>query len=116
MNFKDGGYYKNEISKTWPEHFTGVHQRAMLTADYYSMRMQQFRDNGDLQNGKTVCLLLFSHGMILLQMGNMVDEVARNQSDSHSPIAMPSPENFKTISKEQKKALVDRVKHIDWVF
>lgn len=81
MTFKDGGHYKEELLKRWPEKLSDVHERSMLTADYYSKRMDEFRQNGELDNGRKVCLLLFTHGMVLLQMGNMIDKESEKVDD-----------------------------------
>lgn len=97
MTFKDGGYFKDEILKTWPEKFEGVHERSMKTAEYYAHRMKQFKDNGDLDDGRKVCLLLFTHGMILLQMGNMIDKMTQKNPEDDK-IALPDPTNIDYIT------------------
>jgi len=66
VTFKNSGHYKEEAFKRWPEELSGVHERAMLTADYITKRMDEFKANGDLDDGKKVCFLLFSHGMVVL--------------------------------------------------
>ena len=99
ITFKDNGFWKDELLARWPEKLDGVHERAMLTADYFAKRMDEFRRNGDLDNGRTVCFLLISHGMMVLQYGNMIDKLnAKDENDNE--IALPNPITFKDVSEE----------------
>lgn len=118
VTFKNSGYYREELFKRWPEEPSGAAERAMLTSDYTAQRMNEFKENGDLDDGKKVCYLLFSHGMIVLQMGNMLDRAGESAAaeGGKSAAGFPNPINYKDVTEDQKKAMVDSVKELDWVF
>jgi hypothetical protein len=40
-----------------------------------SAKMNEFKKNGDISKNKKICYLVISHGMMVEQMGNMLDQV-----------------------------------------
>ena len=99
ITFKDNGFWKKELLTRWPEKLEGVHERAMLTADHFAKRMDEFKRNGDLDNGKKVCYLVFSHGMMVLQFGNMIDQM-REKDENDESIALPNPVTHQNVTQE----------------
>lgn len=115
VTFKDKGFWKGELSTRWPEKLGDLPNRAMLSGEYFSKRMDEFKQNGDLDDGRTVCFLLVSHGMMILHMGVMLDHAGEKDEGDYS-IAWPNPITFKDVTEGQKDALVDKVKDLDWQY
>ena len=94
VKFTDKGFYKKEIYKRWPEKLSDSHERALLLSEHFSERMNEFKKNRDISKNKKICYLVVSHGMMVEQMGNMLDQV--NKKDSK--FVMPNPINYKQVS------------------
>ena len=71
----DKGFYKDDIYKRWPEKLSDSHERALLLKDHMSAKMNEFKKNGEISKNKKICYLVISHGMMVEQMGNMLDRV-----------------------------------------
>lgn len=91
IKFVDRGFWKQNYGSRWLEQLSGIHERAILTAEYFVSKFEEYRSAGRFSKGKRVCHLVVSHGMMILQYGNMLDQLALSASDSS--IALPNPSN-----------------------
>lgn len=73
ITFTDSKYYREEIGTRWLESLEDAQERAMMIARHQAERMKQFHADGDISKDKKVCYLVVSHGMMVEQLGNMID-------------------------------------------
>lgn len=102
-------WYDN-IKTRWLETLDDCHKRALIIKRNFSERLSEMAGKGELDGGKKVCYLVISHGMMVWQMGNMMEAMANNP-DKYD---MPNPINFKDFDESKQEALVTDCGHMDW--
>ena len=65
------------------------------------------------EKGKSICYLMISHGMMVEQIGNLLDNSQNlDFSSEATECRFPRPDN--EINKADKEVLLDKIKGMDW--
>ena len=95
------------IKSRWLEELGDCHERAIMIKRNFSQRLSDLKS--ELKDQK-VCYLVISHGMMVWQMGNMMQALEENP-DKYE---LPSPINLGDQDLEKQKALSKDCGHLDW--
>lgn len=66
VHFVDKGFWKDTLMSRYMEKLSGIHERAMLTSEYFVDKFNELRNGGSFKKGQKVCYLVISHGMVAL--------------------------------------------------
>lgn len=88
----------------YPESLQSVQSRAIDFNSEFS-RVMQHKDV--VQDGKKVCYLVISHGMMVWQMGELAEKLAQNGNQ------LPAPTQ-PDITKDQKDKILHKYQAFDW--